>query len=185
MRTYHTPDEYVPYGYVPAEQTLPARHPPPDDFFTTIFSDAPAVPSPYNAPRFFEDVEPVSDFGNFLPSSMSPEENNNFAIDPALLNNQYTPNGPPIFNNEHTPNGPPIFNNEYTPDGPAVFNNEYTPNGPAIFNNDNNNNSGSGSSSSDDFEAWVNSVLTSARSQNWNMPLSELNHRKEDNPSDI
>ena len=30
---------------------------------------------------------------------MSPEENNNFAIDPALLDNRYNPNGFDVFNN--------------------------------------------------------------------------------------
>ncbi|KAM0795894.1 hypothetical protein BDR22DRAFT_571991 [Usnea florida] len=101
LRTYRTPDEYIPYGYEPAERTLPAKHPRPDDLFTTIFSDPPASPSPYNTPRSFEDVEPAPDFGNFFPSSMSPEENNNFAIDPALLDNRYNPNGLDIFNNSN------------------------------------------------------------------------------------
>ena len=32
---------------------------------------------------------------------MPPEDNNNFNIDPALLNNHYTPSAPGFFNNDN------------------------------------------------------------------------------------
>ena len=84
---------------------------------------------------------------------MSREENNNFPIDPALLDNGCISNSP------------------------AIFDNEYIPNGPDIVNNDNNNSS----SGSDDYWARTSRVLQSARSRNWEMTLGEMNHIKEDN----
>lgn len=111
---------------------------------TPLFSDPPANPPPYIDPRLFGHDQPVPGFGNLFPSSKSPEENNNdFTVNPALLNNQYFPVESALLDNQNLDNDL------------ALLDNQYFDNDPIIFDRYNNNNNGSGGGDIDAESFWA------------------------------